>query len=739
MQLKDGKNFLGGLNTDDIPSQLPPGDYPDLLNSRTGSSDQQHGAGLAETLQGEIETLINPESIILYYGQAIGGGFIYSGYEEVTIGTQVWMKKNWDGEYPGSKFYDSDDDNIEIYGRLYTWDQVMADDFCPAGWHVPTEADWDVLLTYLGGAAIAGAKMKEPDVQHWITPNTGADDSSGFKALPGGQYDTSFDLLGESGLFWIADGGVPTQPVALPATELAIDSFMANWEIVDGVLGYYLDVAEDLAFTVMVAGYNNKDVGLVAADSVIGLADEKSYYYRVRAYNDEGASVNSNIITAITLEEVLPHLIDRDGNIYNTVIIGIQEWIIENLKTTKYFDLSDIPNIPGGVVGDELGWEWRTGLISNPLSYETFITEGKNILSAINTTAEGNADNIPTQFSFNAGDLIQIAVTLVKNSGAIPSFGMQLNYEIYENHIMTLTEGYNAFEFTVLHTGEFYLWLKSTANADFSATFSVRKGVSAWGSDVTGAYCWYDNLIANKALYGALYNWYAVNNAKGLVYFERGGIKEDGWRMPTSDDWDKLIATLGGETVAGAKLKELGAVHWNVPNGTNESGFTALPGGWRDTDGAFSLMESGAGFWHADEFDAVAAWWQSLSAQNPFTSLELASKHYGFSVRCVRDAGEASHVLPADNTTNLTIGNKLVDGSIILNYVAIRGALYQQGEIILLNRGTSAEVSYSYDMDDIGLTVTGSISGNNLKLNLIVDNSSSDDVEFYYNKDTVTL
>lgn len=215
MKLKDTRRFFSGLNSDDNPAFLKDGEYVDGLNIRTASSDEQHEAGIAETLQGEVEVLLDVSADITYYGEAIGGDFVYSGFDEVQIGNQVWMKKNYDIAYPGSKVYDDDEDNRAIYGGLYTWNHLMSSDFLPEGWRIPTEADIDELLVYLGGAAIAGGKMKEPDIVHWLTPNTDADDSSGFKGLGGGKYDGAFSLLREMGLFWLADEGVPLPPIML--------------------------------------------------------------------------------------------------------------------------------------------------------------------------------------------------------------------------------------------------------------------------------------------------------------------------------------------------------------------------------------------------------------------------------------------------------------------------------------------------------------------------------------------
>lgn len=161
MQFKNILKFFLGLNKDFDPSLLETGEFTDGLNVRVASSSQQQGVGPAETLQGEVEVLINVSAEI-YYGEAIGGSFQYAGYSEVQIGSQVWLKRNWDFNYPGSRVYNDDEANRAIYGGLYTWNQIMSADFCPPGWHIPTETEVNTLLTYLGGALIAGGKMKEP-------------------------------------------------------------------------------------------------------------------------------------------------------------------------------------------------------------------------------------------------------------------------------------------------------------------------------------------------------------------------------------------------------------------------------------------------------------------------------------------------------------------------------------------------------------------------------------------------
>jgi uncharacterized protein (TIGR02145 family) len=126
-----------------------------------------------------------------------------TGYCEVVIGTQVWMCKNWDSNWPGSKVYNNDEANRAIYGGMYNFSQINSPGFCPDGWDVPTEDEWDTMITYLGGSVVAGGKLKEIGTSHWDAPNMGAIDDYGFTALPTGYFATTdFLNMGAYGYYW---------------------------------------------------------------------------------------------------------------------------------------------------------------------------------------------------------------------------------------------------------------------------------------------------------------------------------------------------------------------------------------------------------------------------------------------------------------------------------------------------------------------------------------------------------
>ncbi len=122
-------------------------------------------------------------------------------YKTVKIGTQTWMAENLKFK-TDSNSYCYKDSNIYCakYGRLYTW--RAAKTACPSGWHLPTDSDWNTLTTYLGGREVAGGKLKS--TSSWSSPNSGATDSCGFTALPGGSRTEAavFMNIGKNGNWW---------------------------------------------------------------------------------------------------------------------------------------------------------------------------------------------------------------------------------------------------------------------------------------------------------------------------------------------------------------------------------------------------------------------------------------------------------------------------------------------------------------------------------------------------------
>ena len=130
-------------------------------------------------------------------------------YYIVSIGTKVWMAENLKYQTGNTWCYDNNATNCNTYGRLYDWETAVA--ACPAGWHLPSDGEWTTLTTFLD-EAVAGGKMKETGTTHWLSPNIGATNSSGFTALPGGgrSYLGVFGYLNYRASFWTATAYSPT-------------------------------------------------------------------------------------------------------------------------------------------------------------------------------------------------------------------------------------------------------------------------------------------------------------------------------------------------------------------------------------------------------------------------------------------------------------------------------------------------------------------------------------------------
>jgi uncharacterized protein (TIGR02145 family) len=181
------------------------------------------------------------------------------------------------------------------------------------------------------------------------------------------------------------------------------------------------------------------------------------------------------------------------------------------------------------------------------------------------------------------------------------------------------------------------IWMKENLRVS-----RYRNGVSipivtdatAWGSLTTGGRSWYNNdSTTYENPYGNLYNWHAVADSRGLC--------PTGWHVPTDAEWTTLTTYLEGESVAGGKMKTIGTTYWNSPNtgATNESGFSALPGGFRNFVGSFDNISYLAFFWSATEIDYDFAWIRYLNYNDGdvFRDLDISYKWLGASVRCLRD------------------------------------------------------------------------------------------------------
>ena len=190
--------------------------------------------------------------------------------------------------------------------------------------------------------------------------------------------------------------------------------------------------------------------------------------------------------------------------------------------------------------------------------------------------------------------------------------------------------------YDVVQVGE-QLWmaenLRTTTLSDGTPIPKVED-YEGWANLTLPAYCWYNNDSVYAEELGALYNYHAI---------ETGKLCPEGWHVPADEDWIVLESSLGGASRAGGAMKEAGLEHWKTPNtqASNESGFNALPGGYRSYTGTFNLIRINGYWWSSSEKSwygsANTVIYRNLKYDGQDVYRHVAEKANGFSVRCVKN------------------------------------------------------------------------------------------------------
>ena len=408
----------------------------------------------------------------------------------------------------------------------------------PAGWHIPSNEEWTTLGTSLGNAA--GGSMKS--TTGWAAPNTGATNSSGFAALPGGergiffQYNITrggaFQNLGVNANWWSS-----TQ-LASPNTSYA----------------YYRKLSQ-ISANIDGSGGSPKHIG-----------------FSVRCVRDTTPTITTTILSSISFNSAA-----SGGNI-----------------------TSD-----GGATITARGVCWST--TANP----TVLLSTKTVDGVGTGTFTSNISGLASNTTYY--------VRAYATNSAGTAYGTQQTFTTINDAVTIGTKAWATQNLSVA----------TYRNGDIIPQVT---DATQWKNLTTGAWCWYNNDSATySAAYGRLYNWYAVNDSRGIAPI--------GWHVASEGEMNTSVTTLGGTPEAGGAMKT--TTNWNSPNtgATNSSGFAGLPGGTRMGGGSGSFITIGLyGYWWTSTGALpTTAVYFGLSYDSKVLSSGGIDKTNGFSVRCIKD------------------------------------------------------------------------------------------------------
>lgn len=289
-----------------------------------------------------------------------------------------------------------------------------------------------------------------------------------------------------------------------------------------------------------------------------------------------------------------------------------------SLSVDVYYDLNDADGDTMSVlmqVSDNNGdsWNFSCNKISGDIGAEILSGAGKHIVWDFGTE---HPQTFGTQFRVKI-----IADDSKFETGTVKDIDGNLYQTVKIGEQWWMAENLKVTHYrngdTILHVTDATTW-------------------SAIWFEGTGAWCNYNNDPSNTAIYGRLYNWLAVADSSNIA--------PTGWHVPNDMEWQTLLDYLGGENIAGMKMKSIGTIEggdglWRSPNigATNSSGFTALPSGCRDSGGPYTSLGEQALFWSSSELDIYSAPSLYLIYDDSYVGHWGFDKGWGKSVRCVQD------------------------------------------------------------------------------------------------------
>ena len=564
-------------------------------------------------------------------------------YKIIEIGKQTWMAENLNYDTTGSRCYGDSLTNCAKFGRLYTWD--LADKACPAGWRLPSKAEWQTLINAVGGSSASskGIKSSHP-LSGWDTeyPRT---DSVGFSSLPGGEYNTSegYVHMNNYAYLWTA--------------TINVDD-------------------NDQPYAVYWNGIENNGINISYWP--------KEWAFSVRCV--EGSLIESAADFLNPDAHYELSMDRRDQRLYRTVKIGDQTWMAQNMDYDKSGECFNGDSANCTLYGRLYTFEEAKSVcpagwhLPTKKEYQTLLNfvggadkAGPILRSTVGWYTDGNTD----AYGFSAAPAGNWQNNgngwgfLGDEPASVAHFWTSTEYDDGA-YVVMLTDGTESVQNDATRNGKNRLSVRClygnpkptdfmnstvqydsiTDTRDGQVYKTVEIGNQTWMAqnlnlETAGSYC-YANDTNSCTLYGRLYTWGAAMDSAG-TYSNTGkgcgkgktctpldnvvGICPDGFHLPSKVEFDTLLSAVGGSGTSASLLALKSAGLWSDDGGENSSGFTALPAGYRaDLVVEFNSINDHAYFWSATG-NAYTANLMELYYNSETSSADNAS---AFSVRCVK-------------------------------------------------------------------------------------------------------
>ncbi|MEI7620268.1 MAG: FISUMP domain-containing protein [Candidatus Falkowbacteria bacterium] len=475
--------------------------------------------------------------------------------------------------------YNNDDGQCNEYGGLYEWTEAMQlpvscanvavncndnpsdpccnystprQGACPSGWHIPSSAEFQSLYSVFGGISVAGNALKETGFDHWNNNNTDATNISGFSALAAGRF---------------GKGGFNNTK-----------------------------------------GASNGAYNMIWTSSTSGDQSNRAYIYSGNGSVDVFAALRDR---AFSVRCVADQTIACTDNIWspdpNTACVGQTLTQISNCGNTRSID---------GTASETWSPDPSTACVGQTLTQTSNCGNNRDVAGTTPETWTPDLDTVCGTIKQNSN-----CGNNRKTTGTLVCSGSQTCLDnacvtLYDCGTATISDADGNSYQTLLINDQ--CWTKSnlkTTKYNDGSSIEYPLDDTSWQSNTAGAYTWYDYNIGYKDTYGALYNWYAAVNPKGLC--------PTGWHVPSVYELDALRSYLGGSSAAGGKLIIGGSSGFNMP-------FGGVYGG------TFYNMGSYGYLWSSTEYWAPSAYFRYINGSS-FDGFSV-NEYNGYSIRCLRDS-----------------------------------------------------------------------------------------------------